>query len=78
MTDIEKIQIVNKWFDENHYLFKLDQYYGIDIVAELYQLVQKCSYDGGELESIHKSGTMENRQESEVVRTVSLTVEEDK
>ena len=46
MTDIEKIEIVNKWFDENHYLFKTDQYYGIDIVAELYQLVKKCSYDG--------------------------------
>jgi len=26
------------------------------------------AFDGGELESIHKSGTMENRQESEAVR----------
>jgi hypothetical protein len=43
MTDIEKMQKVTDWFDANHHLFKLDQYYGIDIIAELYRLVNEVS-----------------------------------
>lgn len=45
MNDLEKMIKVNAWFDENHRLFKLDEFYGIDIVAELYQLVKECSSD---------------------------------
>lgn len=54
MTDLEIIEEVNQWFSKNHHMFKTDEYYGIDIVCELYKLVNKCASDGGELESIHE------------------------
>jgi len=46
MTDTEKIVAVNKWFSRNYDMFKLDEYYGLDICAELFDLVSKCSSDG--------------------------------
>lgn len=49
MTDLEIIEEVNKWFSKNHHMFKTDEYYGIDIVCELYKLVNKCASDGGVL-----------------------------
>lgn len=64
MTEIEKMIEINNWFSDNHYLFKLDKYYGIDIVGELYQLVQKCSSDGPVMVSTGDSkGRRENRQD---------------
>lgn len=49
MNDIEKMRLINEWFGKNHTLFKLDEYYGIEITNELFQLVKTCSSDGGVL-----------------------------
>lgn len=43
MTDLERMRIVTKWFDENKSLFNLDECFGIDIIAELFQLVQEAN-----------------------------------
>ena len=51
MNDIEKMRLINEWFDKNHTLFKLDEYYGVEITNELFQLVKMCSSDGGDLVS---------------------------
>ena len=48
MTDLEVIKEVNDWYSENYHMFKTDEYYGIDIVCELYKLVNKCVSDGKE------------------------------
>lgn len=77
MTDLEVIKEVNDWYSKNHHMFKTDEYYGIDIVCELYKLVNKCVSDGGELESIHKRGTMENRQNQKALG-LCVTAEDDK
>jgi len=57
MTDTEKIVAVNKWFSRNYDMFKLDEYYGLDICAELFDLVSKCSSDGDDKVS---TGQMSN------------------
>lgn len=33
---------VSKWFDQHRHLFKLNECYGIDICADLYNLVKTC------------------------------------
>lgn len=33
---------VTKYFQQNYHYYKLDEYYGIDIQAELYRLVKDC------------------------------------
>lgn len=36
------ITVVNEWFGKNHHMFKLTEYYVIDICCELYHLVDQC------------------------------------
>lgn len=41
--DDERVMVeVNNWFSQNHSMFKLTEYYGIDICGELYNLVKTC------------------------------------
>lgn len=47
MTDLAKMEIVSEWYKKNHHLFKTDQYYGLDIISELFDLVKTCSQPEG-------------------------------
>ena len=67
MTDLEIIEEVNQWFSKNHHMFKTDEYYGIDIVCELYKLVNKCVSDGGVL--VFRQGTVKVSGESARIRS---------
>lgn len=41
MRDEELLKIVDEWFNKNHNLFKLEQYYGVDIVIEIFNLLKQ-------------------------------------
>lgn len=43
MSDFERVRKVDEWFQKNSYLFKTDTYYGIEIIAELNELVKSCT-----------------------------------
>lgn len=49
MTDYEKMEVVSDWVSKNQKLFKLDEYYGLEIISEIFRLVKMCSSDGAAL-----------------------------
>lgn len=45
MTHEEEILVVRKvdeWYHKHRHLFKTDEIYGINIIADLYNLVKSC------------------------------------
>lgn len=43
MTDDQLTKIATEWFDENHSLFRLDTYNGIDLVSEIFDLLKRAN-----------------------------------
>lgn len=41
-SDIELMRKVCDWYADNKHMFKTDEFYGIDIEADLFRLVKSC------------------------------------